>query len=120
VKENMPYSKKAIRNSEYAQCEGSESEKQDPSVTQKKNMPLLKCKCGTRILLIPDIKVMDKAIEKHLAEHRKTIKSKTNSNVIDDLRHFLTRQLFGLSNENESKACEESKKILVSYPSFLE
>ena len=37
----------------------------------KEHMPLIKCECGTEILLLPDLKAMDRAIDAHVAEHRK-------------------------------------------------
>jgi hypothetical protein len=38
---------------------------------QKECLPLIKCECGTEILLLPDLKAMDRAINAHIAEHRK-------------------------------------------------
>jgi hypothetical protein len=35
----------------------------------KRKMPIIKCSCGTEILVVPDIKAMDRAINKHVAEH---------------------------------------------------
>jgi hypothetical protein len=35
-------------------------------------MPIIRCTCGTEILLIPDIKGMNRAIENHVDEHKKT------------------------------------------------
>jgi len=37
----------------------------------KERLPLIKCECGTEILLLPDLKAMDRAINAHVAEHRK-------------------------------------------------
>jgi hypothetical protein len=34
-------------------------------------LPLLKCECGAEILLLPDLKVMNQAIEVHVLERRK-------------------------------------------------
>ena len=44
---------------------------------------IIKCKCHAKILVIPDLKAMSKALEAHIALHRKMEKdnSKTNSNV---------------------------------------
>ena len=39
----------------------------------KKNfscMPLIECKCGTKILVVPDIAAMDRAIKSHLTTHK--------------------------------------------------
>ncbi len=34
-------------------------------------MPVFSCSCGVKILVVPDLREMDKAIENHLVEHRK-------------------------------------------------
>ncbi len=36
----------------------------------KRRMPIIKCSCGTEILVVPDIKAMDRAINRHVAEHK--------------------------------------------------
>ena len=51
-----------------------------PQKVSKKNdntsgLPVIKCLCGAEILLVPDIKVMNEAIEAHILEHTKKIKS---------------------------------------------
>jgi hypothetical protein len=37
----------------------------------KERLPIIKCECGAEILLLPDLKAMDRAINAHVAEHRK-------------------------------------------------
>lgn len=34
-------------------------------------MPIIKCDCGEDILLVPDLKAMEKAILNHIQEHQK-------------------------------------------------
>jgi hypothetical protein len=34
-------------------------------------MPIFSCSCGVKILVVPDLHEMDKAIENHIVEHRK-------------------------------------------------
>jgi hypothetical protein len=48
-------------------------------------MPIIKCKCGELILVLPDVKAMNKAIENHLATHKY---------AVDYLREYLIKQLF--------------------------
>jgi hypothetical protein len=36
----------------------------------KEHLPLIKCECGAEILLVPDLKAMNHAIEAHVGEHR--------------------------------------------------
>lgn len=33
--------------------------------------PVLNCSCGAKILIVPDLHEMNKAIENHIVEHRK-------------------------------------------------
>jgi len=37
--------------------------------TTKFRLPLIRCKCGAEILLLPDMKAMDKAIQAHAQSH---------------------------------------------------
>jgi len=43
----------------------------DSKLCLKGRLPLIRCECGTEILLLPDLKAMDRAIYAHVAEHRK-------------------------------------------------
>lgn len=36
----------------------------------KSNLPVVKCSCGAKILLIPDLAAMDRAIKRHMADHK--------------------------------------------------
>ena len=40
-------------------------------VAHKTRMPTVKCVCGFEILVVPDLKAMDRAIRNHVAEHKK-------------------------------------------------
>jgi hypothetical protein len=37
----------------------------------RKKMPVFNCPCGIKILIVPDLSEMNKAIENHLVEHKK-------------------------------------------------
>ncbi len=37
----------------------------------KQNMPIITCECGADILIVPDLKAMDRAIETHSKKHGK-------------------------------------------------
>jgi hypothetical protein len=39
---------------------------------QPKAMCIIKCDCGTRILVVPDLKAMNHAINRHLTKHKNT------------------------------------------------
>ena len=36
----------------------------------KSRLPIIKCECGYEILLLPDLKAMEQAVENHLLEHK--------------------------------------------------
>jgi len=40
-------------------------------IGHKTRMPTVKCVCGFEILVVPDLKAMDRAIRNHVAEHKK-------------------------------------------------
>ncbi len=52
-------------------------EKNMQKATEKKSgkncgkMPVFKCWCGAKILVVPDLREMDKAIKHHAVEHKK-------------------------------------------------
>jgi len=43
----------------------------DAELRLRERLPIIKCECGTEILLLPDLKAMDRAIYAHVTEHRK-------------------------------------------------
>jgi hypothetical protein len=43
----------------------------EKNLMEKKAGPLIRCECGFEILLVPDLKMMAKAIEVHAAKHGK-------------------------------------------------
>ena len=55
----------------------------------RKGMPTIKCVCGLRILVVPDLKAMNRAIKNHVAEHKKA----DYGLVLDSLEDFLTEQI---------------------------
>ncbi len=48
---------------------------------KKTKMPIFKCSCGEIILVVPDLPAMEKAIRRHIVEHRRitgqTLKEET-------------------------------------------
>jgi hypothetical protein len=64
----------------------------------KKNLPIIKCKCGSELLLVPDVELMNNAIEKHVAEHI----DKTELIATEDanqIREHLIIQVFEKANK---------------------
>jgi hypothetical protein len=59
----------------------------------KNNLLTIKCECGVELLLIPDLKSMNEAIENHVAEH--VAKSECNTTKsADQIRDHLIIQVF--------------------------
>jgi hypothetical protein len=64
------------------------------------HLPLLKCECGAEILLLPDLKVMNHAIEVHVAEHRKKEKDPCKAAAAaSHVRQILIEQLLKKASE---------------------
>ena len=60
-------------------------------VAYKTQMRFIKCVCGFEILVVPDLKAMDRAIKKHVAKHNKSSSEK--------LTNFLTEQTVIVTSE---------------------
>jgi hypothetical protein len=94
----MAASRKAIERTEYTQQEKPKSRKRDLSYNQRSSMPIIQCECGEKILLLPDLREMNIAIETHLAAHRKeSNKTRINEAPLASLRQALIEQLLQLS-----------------------
>lgn len=68
-------------------------------VSHKKGIRTIRCACGFEILVLPDLKAMDRAIENHLAEHRAASGCSESNLALDWLRQFLTAQLLRAASE---------------------
>jgi len=63
---------------------------------KKKNvkpLPIITCKCGAQILLVPDVAAMSRAIERHVLSH-KTKEKKLKAKELDALRDDLIAKVF--------------------------
>ena len=49
---------------------------------KKKRMFVFRCSCGDKILVIPDVKEMTKAIKNHLIEHRKLTGERVTEEIL--------------------------------------
>jgi DNA-directed RNA polymerase subunit RPC12/RpoP len=52
---------------------------------QKTRMPVIRCVCGFKILVVPDLKAMNRAIKNHALKHKKACSKKSTD--------FLTEQV---------------------------
>jgi hypothetical protein len=53
-------------------------------------MHIIRCVCGSEILVVPDLKAMDRAIKNHVAEHKQ---AKDGPDRLACLEAFLTEQV---------------------------
>jgi hypothetical protein len=74
---------------------GSSQNHKRKSAVYKKGMPTIKCMCGIRILVVPDLKAMNRAIKNHVVEHKQA----DYGLVPELLEKFLTEQIL-------TKACK--------------
>jgi hypothetical protein len=68
---------------------GSGQNRKSKSEVYFKGMPTIRCVCGTRILVVPDLKAMNRAVKNHVAEHKKA----DYGLVLESLEEFLTEQI---------------------------
>ena len=71
-----------------------------PSINPNGGMPLIRCLCGAKILLIPDMKAMNRAIGNHIDEHIR-MNSKTRKCYISPVkvRKILVEQILEKASE---------------------
>ncbi len=63
-------------------------------------MAIIRCLCGTEILLVPDINAMNRAIENHVHEHKEQNKSAEKENVPPSrIRQILIEQILIVASE---------------------
>lgn len=68
--------------------------------TRKTAMTLIKCSCGAEILLVPNVKLMSEAIEKHVEKHKRKIKNQKEAEVeAERIRDYLITQVFDKASE---------------------
>jgi len=79
----MGMSKKGIQESNFI----FSNDRTGKFVAHKTRMPTVKCVCGFEILVVPDLKAMDRAIRNHVANHKKA------SDGSERLTEFLTDQV---------------------------
>jgi len=73
----------------------SDEERKSKSTITKKGMPTVRCVCGTILLVIPDLKAMNRAIKNHVAEHKQA----DYGLIPDFLEEFLTEQVLIAASE---------------------
>ena len=64
-------------------------------------MPVFRCSCGAKILVIPDLPEMNKVIKNHIIEHRKLSGQILSE---DDLAQKILKVMIDHINENRPTA----------------
>jgi hypothetical protein len=64
--------------------------------THKKRMPIVRCMCGSEILVVPDLKAMNRAIKNHVAEHEE---ARDGSDRLNSLTGFLTESVLMVASK---------------------
>ena len=59
-----------------------DSEFADADYLLKERLPIINCVCGAEILVVPDLRAMNRAIQTHVTEHRKMERRNTPKNEI--------------------------------------
>jgi hypothetical protein len=79
-----------------------EGENAKTDIYLKERLPLIKCECGTEILVLPNLRAMNRAINNHVAKHKQRERTNKKNIVSSDKICQL------LSNLTLIKASEES------------
>ena len=67
----------------------------------KKSMPIVRCLCGSEILVLPDLKAMSLAIHNHVVAHEQ---ARDGTDRLDALTEFLTEQVLMVASTINSSA----------------
>ena len=73
----------------------SDEDRKCKSTIPKKGMPTVRCVCGTILLVVPDLKAMNRAIKNHVAEHKRA----DYGLETDSFKRFLTEQILFVTSE---------------------
>ncbi len=73
----------------------SSQDRKSKSDVTKKRMLTVRCVCGCEILVVPDLKAMNRAIRDHVAEHKKV----SDGPEFNSLEQFLTEQVLIVASE---------------------
>jgi hypothetical protein len=66
---------------------------QRKAAAYKKRMPIARCACGFEILVLPDLRAMNRAIKNHMTEHKQAGNGRERLSAFHSLTEFLTEQV---------------------------
>jgi hypothetical protein len=84
----MDMAKKGIQENNFTFSQ----DRTDKFEAHKNRMPIIKCGCGFKILVVPDLKAMNKAIKNHATKHKKAGSKR--------LTDFLTKQVLIMASNH--------------------
>jgi hypothetical protein len=71
---------------------------------KSKAMVIVRCSCGTKILLVPDVKEMGKAIDDHVELHLQNLKApRCSAAEAENLRDMLIAQVLTKASQSEDE-----------------
>ena len=69
--------------------------REKPKPHPQTGLPIIRCKCGVEILLLPDLHAMDKAVETHVRSHGRKEKDPFKAAVeAEHVRDDLIKKIF--------------------------
>jgi len=74
---------------------------QSQKVTLKvhdRNMPIFSCSCGAKILIVPDLHAMNKAIKNHIRQHKLRGQPLTEETLTQEILSVLSESLQSKNN----------------------
>jgi hypothetical protein len=80
-----------------------EDKNADGDIHLKGRLPIIKCECGTEILLLPDLQAMNQAINTHVNEHiKKGRNAKRNLHTSGNISQLLSQLSLKKINEQNN------------------
>jgi hypothetical protein len=80
-----------------------EDKNADGEVHLKGSLPIIKCECGTEILLLPDLQAMNQAINTHVSEHiKKGRNAKRNVHTSSNISQLLSQLVLKKISEQKN------------------
>lgn|GEM_PF-2953859 len=75
------------------------------------NLPVIRCRCGAEILLVPDAAATGKAIEQHIQTCSLTQQQEDHNKCMTDLSDYLIGQVFDRAAEAEEAEYRITRKV---------
>jgi hypothetical protein len=107
--------RKNVHEIEFLSVPGSNDRTALHPSNHSRGMPIIRCVCGAQILVVPDVKALNRAIENHLVDHVKLCTGKRGDNLaVGDLGQFLIGQIFSAASDQKSNGKLQSPSPPVS------